>query len=328
MTCIYSYLNAPENVCSLAICNNSIITTAKSMFPRSLAVACLISRITAIYKSIRDFPNHKKKIKEYDIYFPINGSKKYNNFFFTATIVVAYVVIVLPINIFRILLIYYHLQKIDILLFYITMYVQNLSICSTEIHFIVRCFGLNQKFQSINEDMAAVKSEIIFTNKYPVVLQTKRRTQITVDSVSNRDFFHSRTNSSTLSNSIELIRRRHQFVRGIVYELNDLYGIQIGMSMCVLFIMTLFDIHGEVITKTTKARSKMLIYAWLLQYTFRFCTIILTTHFTTKEVDNVILYNYIYISLIFVFFGNIRMFRYFKKSNNYILLNCYRYYYN
>lgn len=285
MTCIYNYLNAPESVCSLVICNNSIITTAKAMFPRTLAVACLISRILAIYKTLNDFPQYKKKIIGYETYFPINNAKKYNQFFFTVTIVFAYTIIVLPINIFRVYLIHFNLRKTDILLFYIMMYIQNLSICSTEIHFIVRCFGLYQKFQLINEDITAVKSDIIITNKYPAVLQTKERTHIVVDPGSNNcELSRPRTSAHQLSSNIELIRRRHQFVRGIADELNDLYGIQIGLSMCVLFIMTLFDIHGEVLTKTTKAQSKMLIYVWLLQYSFRFCTIVLTAHFTTKQV--------------------------------------------
>jgi hypothetical protein len=154
------------------------------------------------------------------------------------------------------------------------MYIQNLSICLIEIYFIARCFGLYQKFQIINEELALLKSEIISKNKYPVVLQNEVESKIIND-----------PQLYTLANSIELLRMKHQFVRSALRGLNKLSGTQMGSSLVYLFIMVLFDIYGEVITKNSKTRSKILIYGWLLQYAFRCLAIIITTHFTTKQVS-------------------------------------------
>lgn len=288
ITCVYNYLNALENVCSLQfLCNDTMTMAVKAMFPRSLAVACLVSRITAIYKSTSDFPNYQKKIDEYELYFPSNVSTKENHLLFSITIVLAYVVIILPVNVHRIYLIYHTLRDTYTLLFYIMMYVQNLSICSMEIYFVVRCFGLYQKFLLINENMAVIKSETINTYRYPVVLQSKKMSHIcSINSKSNDD---SRANVYKLSSTIELFRLRHQFVREAFRELNNLYGIQVGMSLFLVFFLTLFDIYGEVFSQNIKIKSKVLIYVWLLQYSFRFCVITMTTHFTTKQVCKIML---------------------------------------
>lgn len=274
LSCIYNYLNAPKNTCSLVKCNDSMTTVVKSMFPRSVALACMISKITTMYKNIKHFQIYKKKIKEYELYFPINIPKKKFHRLFTITIVFAYIVLIVPINILRIYLISYNVLDTSTWFFYLMMYVQNLSMCSTEIHFIIHCFGLYQKYQLINEDMETLKSETIIKNKYPVVLQAEE---------CNR-YIGTSSGVQPLAGSVEALKMRHQFVRHVVRDLNDLFGIQLGLSLCVLFIMALFDIYGEVFSENTKTRSKILIYGWLLQYSFRFCTIVLTTHATTKQV--------------------------------------------
>lgn len=294
ITCVYSYLNSPARVCLLVQCNDSVTTVVKAMFPQSLAIACFVSRIVIMYKSVSDFPKYKKKIEEYELYFPTTAFKKKIHLLFTITLVFAYTVIIIPLNIFRVYLIHSYLLDASTSFFYILMYLQNLSICSTEIHFIVRCFGLYQKFQVINENIAVVKSETIITNKYPTVLQNKTRNFFGFskfnDSDSNENVYPSRIKMNQKANNIELLKMRHQFVKGTVDELNDLYGIQLGMSLIVLFIMALFDIYGEVFTVNKKTRSKILIYGWLIQYSFRFCAIILTTHTTTKQVCTYYLY--------------------------------------
>lgn len=296
MTCVYSYLNSAAKVCSLVKCGDSVTTVVKAMFPQSLAIACIVSRIAIMYRSMSDFPKYKKKIEEYELYFPITVSKNKIHLLFTITLVFVYSIIIIPLNIFRVYLIHSYLSDNSTSFFYILMYVQNLSICSTEIHFIVRCFGLYQKFQLINEVMIVVKSETIIINKYPTVLQNKNRNffgflgLILNDSDPNEDLHASRINTIPMANNIELLRMRHQFVRGTACELNDLYGIQLGLSLIVLFIMALFDIYGEIFTNNNKTRSKILIYGWLFQYTLRFCAIILITHITTKQVCTYYLY--------------------------------------
>ncbi|KAE9523432.1 hypothetical protein AGLY_015984 [Aphis glycines] len=133
---------------------------------------------------------------------------------------------------------------------------------------MLHCSGLYVKFQSINEDMSTMKSKMILLNRYPFVLKSEGRKSI--------DLYPSARN-------IELLKMRHQFVCESVSNLNEIYSIQIGMSICVLFVMLLFDVYEAVTTKLAQTKTPLLLYVWLIQYIFRFVIVILTSYVTTKE---------------------------------------------
>ncbi|XP_026811182.1 putative gustatory receptor 28b [Rhopalosiphum maidis] len=138
----------------------------------------------------------------------------------------------------------------------------------TEIQFMVHCFGLYVKFQSINEDMFMMKSKAILLNRYPFVLKSEERKSIELD---------------PSARNVELLKMRHQFVCESVSDLNEIYSIQLGMSVSVLFIMLLFDVYEVVTTEFANTKTPLLFYGWLTQYIFRFIIVILTSHITTKE---------------------------------------------
>jgi len=306
-TCVMNIKNASATVCSLSECKNSVKTEVLAMFSRSIAIACLLCRITIMHKSKSDFPSYEKKVEDYELYFPVNVSQKRRIRFVAIALISSYVVIILPINALRIYLIYANFGKINSMFFYTMMYVHNWSICSTEIHFIVRCVGLYQKFQSINEEMAALRLKTISGNGYPVVLRprSERRDKgrrhnalfvgLEIRGVSPLPMSSDVEHNRPAADHVELLRMKHQFVRGTVVELNDLYGIQLGLSICLLFIMTLFDIYGEVSVESNVTKTHVLFYGWLLQYSFRFCVIVLTSHVTTTQVHVIIHIAYIII---------------------------------
>ncbi|KAL5234057.1 hypothetical protein ACI65C_001467 [Semiaphis heraclei] len=208
MTCVMNIKNASATICSLSECKNSVKTEVLAMFSRSIAIACLLSRITVMYKSKSDFPNYVNKFEEYELYFP-----------------------------------------------------------------------------SINEEMATLKLKNIVKNRYPVVLQSERRSHNNTLFIGLETYGSSPLSMFNLANRVELLKMKHQFVRGIVVELNDLYGIQLGLSICLLFIMTLFDIYGEVSVESNVTKTHVLFYGWLLQYSFRFFVIVLTSHVTTTQLQ-------------------------------------------
>jgi hypothetical protein len=284
ISCVYTYLKAPVVIYLLSSGSNSAVLDILSMFSRSVAIVCLISRITILYKSTSDFFVYKKKIEYYELYYPMELLKKKIQRIFNTSILLAYIAIIFPLNIYRIYLIYHNYRNMILVLFYMMMYLQNISICWTEICFIVNCMGLYLKFQTINYEMAELKAESIKANKFPVVLQTERRSNRLTDPGSTDGFISSNSSVHHLANSIEQLRMRHQFVRCAVIELSNLYSIQIVLSVCVLFVMTLFDIYAQVTNKDKITKTQILFYGWLFQYSFRFCIIILTTHVTTKQV--------------------------------------------
>lgn len=287
MTCVYNYFQAPIFVCILDKCNNTMMKTINAMFPRLLAVTCFISKIMVMIKNVSSTPKYNQKINEYEKYFPINDTKKKSHRLFNISIIIAYIVITCPIHILRLYLIHGLLKNINLTLIYAIMYVQNLSICLTEVYFIKRCYVLNQQFQLINDEMDDLRLETIIINKYPIVLQNEERSSHFIGMGSTDTFFSSKINSHPLASRIEQLRMRHQFVRSILSDLNELYSIQIGMSLSYLFFFSLFDIYGELFSKNKKTNLKIIIFGWLLQYSFRFFAIILTTHSTTKQVCDI-----------------------------------------
>lgn len=284
MSCVYNYVNSPDVMCVLEECDRTKSLTMVAMFPRAVAIACMISRLTELYKNSKELSKYRKKIEIYDVYFTTDVYKKKLHRAFIATIVSIGIIVIMPINIYRIHLIYYHHQSIAIVFFILIMYVQNVFMFMTEINFISYCFGLYQKFQLINKALSELKSETIVKNKYPYVLKPDEHDNNCVGLASN-DRFPSKIKVRSLANTIEQLKMRHTFVRDAVGDLNDLFGIQLGTSLCVLFIMTLFDIYEVITNELNITKTTILLYGWLLQYALRFCAIVLTTHFTTRQVS-------------------------------------------
>lgn len=285
-SCFYTYTKSMHFMCMLCQCVNATTPIMVAMFPRAVAMACIISRITIIYKNvISAIFKYEKKIDNYEAYFPENVCEEHFRRVFILVIVTLAVIIILPVNSYRIYLLYYHFEDSGIVVFFSLMYIQNASMCMMEVQFIHHCFVLYQKFHSINEDMSVLRSNTIDVNRYPLVLKAKYKgNENHIGSGCGGGFLQGIKESITLVKSVEMLKMRHKFVSDTVRELNELFGIQLGSSVCVLFIMTLFDLYEVVIREFSIAKTSILLYSWLLQYAFRFCMIIFTTHVTVKQV--------------------------------------------
>jgi len=96
-----------------------------------------------------------------------------------------------------------------------------------------------------------------------------------------KDFYRPRFESHPIANTVEILRIKHWLTRQAVSILNDLFGIQMGLSVFLLWVSALFDIYYEIYHNSP---SKVLVYGWLLQYTSRLFMIVLVAHYTTKQV--------------------------------------------
>jgi len=281
-SCVYSSVVAPHYMCKLNKCTTSTYTILIPMFPRAVAFVCMLSTIVVMYKNVNATFQYEKKIKRYEIYYPADVGKAHFRIFIIVTVSL-YVILVLPFNVIRIYFLYDHFRDKSMVLFFTLMYVQNASICITELQFIAHCFALYQKYRSINEDMAVLKSRTIVANRYPTVLNSGKYNSIRGGSNSNDDVCQ-QIKECQLVNSVESLKMRHRFVSDSVSDLNDIYCAQLGLSLFLLLVMTLFDIYGVMFTEYYMTEMYWLLYVWFLQYGFRFCMIVLTTHVTTKQV--------------------------------------------
>lgn len=288
LSCIYTFIELSLVTCIEENCINLTRSSIIKMFPRTVAVACVISKITSMYNNKSAFLVYEKKIERYEFYFPTHVCKKNCRRTFTIITIFLCIVIILPINALRLYLFYTQNQDYNAIMMFTFMYVQNAYICMIELEFITLGFGLYQKFQSINEDMCVLKSKSIVTNRYPWVLKPEpfgSDDSVGSAGLNDENIFSTSTKEFSLANTVELLRTRHKFVSNLINDLNNLYNVQLALSLSILFIMALLDIYEVLFTRLTITRSHIILLSgWLLQYSFRFCMIILIPHATTKQV--------------------------------------------
>jgi len=280
IACLFNIALSPYCMCVMESCHKhqltAVLVRVKTVMPQTVAVVCLVIRAkTMLHSANGEFREYEDKAREYDACFldPVGGA-------FVAFIASAYAVTILPINAYRLYLIHRDVRDHTVTAFFVLMYVQNLCTCSTEIHYVARCSRLYRRFRRINEDVSALKLATVAANRYPSVL---------LQSADGRDDDDNRRRGTTsgtrpTAGDVELLRMRHQCVRDAVGDLNDLYGVQLLLSLCILCLMTVIDSYGEMFRKYSLARSQVFLYVWLTHYSFRLCAIVLTTHFTMKQV--------------------------------------------
>lgn len=282
LSCVFTCLQSTHYMCKLNSCITTKSTIMISMFPRAVSLICMLSQLTVIYKNLNASVKYEKNIKRYEMYYPMDIYKANFRIFVIITVSLCGILI-LPVNGLRIYLLYDQFRDNAMVLFFSIMYLQNISLCITELQFIAYCFGLYLKYRSINEDLAILKSRTITINRYPSALNPGKYNSICNSSGSNYNICQT-IKECQLVNSIESLRMRHRFVSDSVNDLNDIYSIQLGLSLFILLIMALFDIYEVVLTEYNLFQTYEMLLMWLSQYAFRFSMIVLTTHFTTKQV--------------------------------------------
>lgn len=76
LSCVYNYVQSPSVMCVSEICYNNSFEIMTNMFPRVVSIACLLSRVTAIFKGVRAIPAYEKKIVDYELYYPTDADKE------------------------------------------------------------------------------------------------------------------------------------------------------------------------------------------------------------------------------------------------------------
>lgn len=173
-SCVYNYVRAPYAMCETDDCKSPTSVTMASLFPRAVAIACTVSRVAAAYMGASAASEYDGQIGEYESHFPADATaENAHRRTFVAAVVALYAIIILPINAYRLYLVNRHHGIGSVILFFVFMYVQNGSLCATEIQFIRHCFGLYHKFRLINGRLSALRSTTIVDNRYPLVLRSE-----------------------------------------------------------------------------------------------------------------------------------------------------------
>lgn len=162
LSCLYNYAWSQEVICSLGDCRTTKNTIIMAMFPRAVAVGCMVSRAAVLYKNVTGaVAVYEGKIAEYEAHYPEDAYDVRFRRAFVTFVLVTCAAIIIPVNAYRIYLLYYQYRSSEFIVFYTFMYMQNASTCVTELQFVVYCFGLCRMFCHINGDMSALRSETI-----------------------------------------------------------------------------------------------------------------------------------------------------------------------
>jgi len=136
LSCVYSFIESPKFMCNLNNCNTSKSTIMISMFPRAVSIVCMVSKLTFMYTDLSATIKYEKNIKIYEMYHPRVDVDKTDFRIFVIVMVSLCTIIVLPVNMLRFYLLYSKFRDVSMVLFFSIMYIQNASVCITELQFV------------------------------------------------------------------------------------------------------------------------------------------------------------------------------------------------
>lgn len=285
MTCVFNFVMSPLVLCLMdgGGCTVVTFTSVQGMYPRVVALTCFVSFSTLTYHYCTIMPAYEKNIRAQDVYSPTTAKERRNRALYPSLCAVVCLFVVLPVNVMRLWTLYRQGSSLTILVFFVFMYTENIGMYLAEMCFVTLCHTLDQKFSKINRDLERLGGEIVVN---PIAIPVEdTRASAASRVMYGRDFYQPLSGEYSVANAVEILRIRHQLIRDAVYVLIDVFGVPMGMSLFCLCVMTLFDIYYQVFrVMGAESRSLLYIYMWLLQYSIRFYTIVVTAHNTTKQV--------------------------------------------
>lgn len=237
-------------------CETVPLSSFSVVYTRSICVACAVSFAVVWLKQGRAMAAYKRYVAAHDAYSAANPAERRRYVAFRAAVASACAVIIVPVNVARLYKLWTHGRSRLVVMYFAIMYTQNLVLCALEVHFAALCYALHGRFAKINRHMVEIGDQLAVAGPRPLV------------------------------ETVELLKIRHRLVRDAASELNDLFAVPMGMSLCNLCTMSLFDIYYHlmnVYVEQSGTRSVIFIYLWMIQYIFRFFVIVQTAHATTKQ---------------------------------------------
>ncbi|XP_060854748.1 uncharacterized protein LOC132932403 [Rhopalosiphum padi] len=282
--------------------STALSTSMSQLICITVNISSFISRIIVLYNvKYKKYQKYKTTLEGFEIYIPMNTVALKHIKYFSFTVIFLCLITILPINSLKLFYLFHnHTNLILMTTYFFLYYVHNLSMAFTELHFAIQCFVVYTKYRDINEELIQINDEHNFYNfnvRYPFIASQMATPGKSDDPTQPRviiyekDFYCSKDKISPLANTIEVLRIKHWLIREAVNDLKYLFDFQISLSMICIITSTLLDIytHGfysnpyySLFNKPV-FRSSILFCGWMLQYSFRFCIIVITAHTATKQ---------------------------------------------
>lgn len=290
----FLFIFIPTIVCDVGMkCTTDSMRILKEIYPGVLNITSTFSRIALLYCVRYKFPKYKKILESYETYSPTSAADVERYKTFTLVSVLLCVGLSVMANVFR----FHQFLNMNqpnalVLVLFLYVFVQNLSMCCSETQFAEHCFVLYCKLRNINREIIKLKLGLLMNfSRYLCSLHTNSGSPaIAVDIDARGD---PQDGTRSVANAIEALRIRHWLIREAIGCLNSLFGIQLGMSVCTLCIMSFFDIYYETFQEMdNNTLSTVVMYTLQFHFAVRYIGIILISHFTTKQVIGILpIYN-------------------------------------
>lgn len=284
ITCIMNFYYTPIIICDLDNqCDDSVFSLIKGMFIRVVAVTGFISRIVLLFKGKINLLKYMENMDTFHTFTPMTLSDTGSLNRVSARVILCCILLTVPINLTRLWILWDLVQ--GTVVFVAFAYIQNYSMFCLETHYTVLCYILYKKFANINKDLLTLKINTVMRNKYPYMSKTGEKylkNNSTIDC--NKDILYSLAAGCPMSDFVENLKIKHKLCCEAIIHLNNLFGIQLGLSLSALFLYTMFDLYYHLVGIYNHSKSNNLIYGWIIQYSIRFIIVTVLPHATTKQV--------------------------------------------
>lgn len=176
-TCVYNFVFASQTLCKLDHWCVVFSSAMVGMFTRILASTTFLSRVIIMAQSKRSLAQYRATIGAFEAYSPTSPAARRRHRLFAATVVALFLAIVLPVNVSTLYFLYARESRYDatLLVYYLFVYAQNLSMCCIETQFIVQCFVVLAKFRDVNGELRRLSNEHVDRAKYPFMAGLSHR---------------------------------------------------------------------------------------------------------------------------------------------------------
>ncbi|CAI6347066.1 unnamed protein product [Macrosiphum euphorbiae] len=263
-------------------------------------ITSLISRMVVIYNVKFKYQKYKTTLEGFEIYIPMNSVASKHIKYFSFSVIFLCMSLIIPSNALRLIYIFNnHVNPFLMTTFFGLYYCHNLSMVCTELHFAIQCFVVYTKFRDINEKLIKINDEkknynynvrYSLTGSQVVTPRSSDETSSARVIIYEKDFYCPKDKSFPLANTLELFRIGHWLSREAINDIKYLFGFQMGMSILIVAITSLFDIYTELFYSYTSSsfsqpviRTRILFILWILQYSIRLGLIIITAHTTVQQ---------------------------------------------
>lgn len=292
--CVYNFATTSYNECLLDLdCTDPEQLSALTLlFSQSLCITCFVSFavVSVGYRGM--VVAYGRRIGLHETYASTALTERRQRIALDTAVVLACIAIIVPVNALRLVKLHEDGRELGLLAYFVVMYSQNMAMCMLETRFFAMCHNLYQKFRHLNRDMERIGDEIGYDHGRSYVRQAEPRTlgfvRETCWIVGDDGLYRSQTTGQRLADVVERLRIRHRLLREAADELKHVFAVPMGMSLCNLGVMALFDVYYHMINgnvqQQTNIRSMLFICLWITQYMFRFFLIVKTANATSKQV--------------------------------------------